>query len=455
MKTEVEPLEGNKVRLSVEVDAGEFDQAVDAAFRSLAKEVNLPGFRPGKAPRRVLQARLGENIGREEALRQALPEYYSRALRETEVDAIAPPEIDVKSGQEGGGPLSFDAVVEVRPTVAIPGYDGLRVTIPSPEVTDEDVQAHLDRLRAQSGELKPVDRAAEEGDFLTISVNAESGGEPVGGWAAEDEMHELGSPHPVPGLDDRLRGAKLGDILTFEVGEGTDAVSVRVVVKDIKERELPEMTDEWAQEASEFDTLEALRADISSRMAGPKWYQARMALEEETTTALAQLVQDEPPEPLVMAEMERQLHQLAYRLQGRNITMAHYLEATGQTQEALLDQLRASAVRAVKLDLALRALADNESIEVTDEDITTHLGRIAESAGVDIDQVRRQLDEEGERPAVRSGIRKTKALEWLLEHVAVVDAEGRDIDPKLLSTPPETPDAPTEADVATREGEAE
>ena len=452
MKTEVEPLEGNKVRLSVEVDAGEFDKAVDAAFRSLAKEVNLPGFRPGKAPRKVLQARLGENVGREEALRQALPEYYSRALRETEVDAIAPPEIDVKSGQEGEGPLSFEAVVEVRPTVAIPGYDGLRVTVPSPEVTDEDVQGHLDRLRAQSGELKPVDRAAEEGDFLTISVNAESGGEAIGGWTSEEEMHELGSQHPVPGLDDRLRGAKLGDILTFELGEGTDAASIRVVVKDIKERVLPEMTDEWAQEASEFETVEALRADITSRLAGPKWFQTRMALEEETTTALTELVQDDPPEPLVGAEMERQLHQLGHRLQGRGLTMANYFEATGQTQESLLAQLRESAVRSVKLDLALRALADNESIEVTEEDVETHLVQIAESAGVDVAQVRHQLDVEGEGPAVRSGIRKTKALEWLLEHVAAVDAEGREIDPKVLSTPPELPE---NADVPENDGEAE
>ena len=452
MKTEVEPLEGNKVRLSVEVDAGEFDKAVDAAFRSLAKEVSLPGFRPGKAPRRVLQARLGENVGREEALRQALPEYYSRALRETEVDAIAPPEIDVKSGQEGDGPLAFEAVVEVRPTVAIPGYDGLRVTIPSPEVTDEDVQAHLDRLRAQSGELQAVDRAAEEGDFLTISVTAESGGEPVGGWTSEDEMHELGSQHPVPGLDDRLRGAKLGDILTFDVGEGSDAVAIRVIVKDIKERLLPEMTDEWAQDASEFETVEDLRADITSRLAGPKWFQSRMALEEETTTALTELVQDEPPEPLVGSEMERQLHRLAHNLQSRNVTMADYLQATGQTQESLLAQLRESAVRAVKLDLALRALADNESIEVTEEDVEAQLTRIAESAGVDVAQVRKQLDEEGEGPAVRSGIRKTKALEWLLEHVAAVDAEGREIDPKVLSAPPE---APASAEVPPIEGEAE
>ena len=452
MKTEVEPLEGNKVRLSVEVDAGEFDKAVDAAFRSLAKEVSLPGFRPGKAPRKVLQARLGENVGREEALRQALPEYYSRALRETEVDAIAPPEIDVKSGQEGDGPLSFEAVVEVRPTVAIPGYDGLRVTLPSPEVTDEDVQAHIDRLRAQSGELKPVDRAAEEGDFLTLSVTAESGGEPIGGWTSEEEMHELGSQHPVPGLDDRLRGAKLGDILTFELGEGTDAASVRVVVKDIKERVLPEMTDEWAQEASEFETVEELRSDIASRLAGPKWFQTRMALEEETTTALTELVQDEPPEPLVGAEMERQLHQLGHRLQGRGLTMANYFEATGQTQESLLAQLRESAVRSVKLDLALRALADNESIEVTEEDVEDHLVRLAESAGVDVAMVRNQLEQEDGGSAVRSGIRKTKALEWLLEHVAAVDAEGREIDPKVLSTPPQLPE---NADVPENEGEAE
>jgi trigger factor len=452
MKTEVEPLEGNKVRLSVEVDAGEFDVAVDAAFRSLAKEVRLPGFRPGKAPRKVLQARLGADVGRQEAIRQSLPEYYEKAIKEQQVDAIAPPEIDIKSGQEGEGPLTFEAVVEVRPTVSVPGYDGLQVTVPNPEVTDEDVQAHLDRLRANFGELKPVDRAAEEGDFLTITVSAESGGEPVGGLASEEELHQLGQAHPVPGLDDRLRGAKVGDILAFDLGED-DSISVRVVVKDIKERVLPEVTDEWAQDASEFDTAEELRADIRKRLAGPKWFQTRMALEEEASKALVELVADDPPEPMIGSEMERQLHQLGHRLQQRGIGMADYLQATGTSQEALLAQLREAATGAVKLDLALRALADAENIEITEEDVDVQLEAIAQNAGVEVAQVRHQLQEDDGGLAVRSGIRKTKALEWLLDHVAVVDAEGKPIDRDLLSNPPVDPSDDEGADSSATEGD--
>jgi len=446
MKTDVEPLEGNKVRLSVEVEAGEFDKAVDEAFRALAKEVRLPGFRPGKAPRKVLQARLGADVGRQEAIRQSLPTYYEQAIKESQVDAIAPPEIDVKSGQEGDGPLAFEAVVEVRPTVTVPGYDGLQVTVPDPAVTDDDVDQHLDRLRANDGELKPVDRAAEENDFLTLSITAEQGGEPVGGLAAEDEMHQLGQNHPVPGLDDRLRGAKLGDVITFDVGEDPEVVSVRVVVKDVKERILPEVTDEWAKEASEFESADELRADIRKRLAGPKWFQTRMALEEETTTALTELVLDDAPEPMVSSEMERQLHQMAHRLQQRGIGMADYLQATGQNQDALLVQLRESAQKAVKLDLALRALAEAESIDATEEDVETNLTRIAAEAGVELAQVKDQLDQDDGGLAVRSGIRKTKALEWLLEHVAVVDADGREIDKELLNTPPVDPDAEPVAD---------
>src|SRR5579875_3460612 len=166
MKAAVEALEGNKVKLSVEVDAAEFEAAVDAAFRRIAREVRIPGFRPGKAPRRILEARLGKETGRNEALRDALPGYYSEAVRQHEVDVVAPPEIDIKGGEESG-PVTFDAVVEVRPHISLPGYNGLRVEIPSPVASDEDIDSQIDRLRGNFGELVVVDRPAKTGDFLT------------------------------------------------------------------------------------------------------------------------------------------------------------------------------------------------------------------------------------------------------------------------------------------------
>src|SRR5437016_2566361 len=214
MKAVVEPLEGNKVKLSVEVDEHEFERALDQAFRKIAREVRIPGFRPGKAPRRVLEARLGKDVARQEALREALPDYYSRALQETDVDAIAAPEIDITAGQEEG-PVAFDAVVEVRPHLKLAGYGGLRVTVPNPTVTEADITAQVDRLRNNFGELTPIGRPAKDGDFLTIDLKGTRHGEPVAGMSTDDLLYELGSGTVLPELDRELQGAKVGDILKF------------------------------------------------------------------------------------------------------------------------------------------------------------------------------------------------------------------------------------------------
>ena len=195
MKAVVEPLEGNRVKVSVEVDEAEFEHDVDAAFRRIAREVRLPGFRPGKAPRRVLEAKLGKDIGREEALREALPTYYSKAVRENDVDVIAAPEIEITAGKDEG-PVAFDAVVEVRPVIAVGGYGHLRVEIPRPEATEEEIDAQIDRLRDQFAELTTVDRPAIDGDHVTITINGSRDGEDIAGLQADDYLYEeIGRAH--------------------------------------------------------------------------------------------------------------------------------------------------------------------------------------------------------------------------------------------------------------------
>ena len=241
MKTTVEPLEGNLVKVSVELDESEFERDIDAAFRRIAREVRIPGFRPGKAPRRVLEARLGPGVARQEALREALPSYYARAVSESEVDVIAPPEIDITTGEEEG-PVAFDAVVEVRPKVDVPGHGNLRITLPSPEVTDEEVDAQIERLRSNMGELTSVDRSAKDGDQVSIDIAGSVDGEPVPGLTAEDYLYPVGSGSVVPELDARLTGAKVGDILEFDAENPQDAdvtIQFRVLVKDVKEQVLP------------------------------------------------------------------------------------------------------------------------------------------------------------------------------------------------------------------------
>ncbi len=391
MKTVVEPLEGNKVKLSVEIDEHEFEKALDAAFRKIAREVRIPGFRPGKAPRRVLEARLGKDVARQEALKDALPDYYSRALRDEDVDAIAAPEIDITAGEEDG-PVAFDAVVEIRPQLQLAGYTGLRVEIPSPEVSEEDITSQIDRLRNNFGELTTIGRPAKDGDFLTVDLKGSRHGEPVAGMSTDDLSYELGSGTVLPELDTQLQGAKAGDIFKFTADLPDGPVTFQVLVKEVKQKVLPEVTDEWASEASEFDTVEELRQDLVDRIGGVKRLQAAMALRNQVVEAVVELVTEDPPEPLVEAELERRAHDLAHRLEAQGATIAQYLEAIGQTEQELVEELRQGATSAVKADLALRAVADAEDIEVSDDELAEELGRMAERLNQKPAQLLRQLE---------------------------------------------------------------
>ncbi|HUQ38887.1 MAG TPA: trigger factor [Acidimicrobiales bacterium] len=437
MQADVEPLEGNKVKLSVQVADDELEKAIDAAFRKIARDAKIPGFRPGKAPRRLLEAKIGAGAAREEALRDALPEFYVKAIRQADIDAIAPPEIEVTSGREDG-PLAFDAVVEIRPQVSVVGYEGIEVTIPSPEVGDEEIARQIDRLRAQGGELQTVGRPAQSGDFVSIDIKGEHEGEAVPGLTADDYLYELGSGTVVPELDTQLAGGKPGDIFAFDADapDGTP-LGFRVLVKEVKERVLPEVTDEWAQEASEFDTVAELRDDLVKRLSMVKKVQARMALRDQALRGLIDLVSEDAPEPLVASELERRLHDLGHRLQGQGATVEQYLEATGQDADTLVAEMREGAIEAVKADLGLRALADRLELVATDDDVEAEVAQLAERMGEKPAAVMRQLDRADQVPAVRSDIRKTKALEWLVDHVSVVDEEGRPVERSALDPIPE------------------
>jgi len=458
MKSTVEPLEGNKVKVSIEVGESEFDQEVDAAFKRIAREVRIPGFRPGKAPRRILEARVGTEAARADALQHALPEYYAKAVTEHEVDVIAAPEIDITSG-ETEGDVVFDAVVEIRPQITVGGYANLRVTIDSPEVTDEEIDHRIDHLREQFAEYVTVSREAREGDQVTIDISGSQDGEQMSGLTAEDYRYIVGSGNVVPELDTELTGSKVGDILQFTADHpqpDEDPVDFRVRVKDVAEQKRPEADDAWAEEASQFPTIEELRADTRRRMEMVKKVQAQMAIQEKTGDALADLVDTEIPEPLVDAEVQNRIQDLAMRLQAQGMDLGQYLAATGNDQEAFVAELRDTATQAVKVDLALRAVAEAESTEVTDDDLEEEFASIAERVGQKPEQVREQFERNEQVPLVRSDIRKRKALEWLLEQVEVVDESGNPVDQAALTVEPETSsDDPDEGDAAPPEAPEE
>jgi trigger factor len=444
MRSTVEPLEGNKVKLSVEVDASEFETAVDAAFKKIAREVRLPGFRPGKAPRKVLEARLGPLAGREQALHDSLPEYYSAAVIEHDVDVIAPPEIDITGGQDGGD-IAFDAVVEVRPTIEVPGYGGLSVTLERPTVDEDALDSQIDRMRDLDSTLETVDRAVQEGDTVTIDIAGTLDGEPQSGLTADDYSYTVGSGAITPEVDEQLVDAKAGDTLTFGAThpdpDEERELQFELIVKDVKEKVLPELTDEWASEASEFETVAELRASLADRMTRVRKAQAQMALREKVGEALAALVEDDVvPEPMIGQEMQERLQDLAMRLQAQGMQLEQYLAMTGAEPEAFSQELRDTALQAVKVDLALRAVAEAEDIECTDDDLQADLEGVATRVGEDIDEVRDRLERAGQMSAVRSDIRKRKALEWLLERAEVLDPEGATIDRSELELPSDEDD---------------
>ena len=430
MRATAAPEEGNKVRLTVEIDEAEMDEALDDVLQRLSREVRVPGFRPGKVPRKVLESRMGGRVAlRGEAIREALPDFYSRAVDETEVDPIDQPDIDITAGEESG-PLSFEAVVEVRPTVAIPGYGGLVVALPALEVDDEEVTAQVDRLRATSGELVEVTRPVLTGDQVTIDIRGTRAEADADGddsdLTADDFLYEVGSEGVIPGLDDQLLGTKAGDSVTFDAELETlgQTVSFTVTVKDVKELSLPDADDDWASEASEFATLEELRADIAERLRQRRIVEAQMALQQKTVEALVELVTEEVPEQLVLTELRERIHDLNHRLEGQGMSLGQFLGVTGRSEDEFLDELRAQALQSVKADLALRALVEAEDIQVTDEELDEELAAMGSRLEMDADQVRSQLERAGRLAAVRSDRRKAKAMRWLVDSVELVDENG-------------------------------
>ena len=448
MKSTVEALEGNRVKVSVDIDPEEFEEKLDEAFRKLAHQVRLPGFRPGKAPRRVLEARLGPYAARGEALSDAVPEYYAQAVVDHDVDVIAPPEIDITSGAEEG-PVSFDAVVEVRPLISITGYDQLKAEVPSPLPTDEEVGQQVDQLRKQFGELAPVTRPAIDGDNVTMDIYGTYNGEEVEGLTVDDYAYEVGQGAVVPEIDEELRGSKAGDILEFNAQhpdpDEDGLLRFRILVKEVQETVLPAFDDEFAQEASEFDTAEELRADVSENIARAKRANAQASLAAQVGEQLAELVTDDIPEALVDAEVQHRLRTLQMRLGSQGVEMDAYLEAIGQTVEEMAEALREPALQEAKTDLALRAVAVAESIEAADEDVDLELAMLAAQVGQTVDELKSSVfaDDESRLKGVRLDAKMRMTREWVLERVEIKDPDGNPIERSSLNPDSESDLPPT------------
>ncbi len=437
MQATATPLENHHVKLSVEVDEGEMASALDDAARKLSRQVSIKGFRKGKVPKNVLIAHLGGVQGlRSEAIRESLPDFYARAVSETLIDPIAQPDITITAGEEEG-PLAFEADVEVRPEIEITGHRDLRVTIPSPVVTDEEVDAQVDRLRETDAVLKDVDRPIVTGDLVTMDVAIA----PVGDEGAEplvmrDYMYTVGSASLTDGVDDLILGLRAGEDLTVNGPLGPSQVATySMSLKQVHERELPETTDEWVAENTEWSTANEMRDAIVDQMRRRRVVEAQLSQRDATLIALSDLVpEDVVPDALVEDETGSRLHDLSHRLEQQSLTLESFLQMTGQDPEQLLEALRADARRAVRVDLGLRAVARAEGLEPTDEEVETELASTAEAMGASAEALAENLRETGRVVAFRAEVAKMKASRWLTEHVTFVDPNGVEVDRALLAS---------------------
>jgi trigger factor len=430
VKSTLETLEGNKVKLSVAVDESEFDKDIDTAFRKIAREVRLPGFRAGKAPRRVLEARIGVAPAREQALRDSIPVYLAKAVREHDVDLIATPEVEITAGEEDGA-VGFDATCEVRPEITVPGYEGLRVELPSPHATDAEVdEAILAQLR-RHGKLTDVDRPAARADHVTIDVNATRDGEDVAGLNTEDWTYEVGQGWVADDFDDHLVGAMPGDELTFTTTpKGTEEPADFVVsVTAVQELVVPELTDEFVTDnVADQETVEGWREAVAARLGEAKLNQARQELVGRVTEALTGLTDVEPPESLVQSDLQRRVEGTVRQLQSQGIEIEQWLSVTGQDADGFVGSLKGASEQAVKVDLALRAVAAAEGIDADEGDLAVEYERLAVQFGQQANQIRKAYERNDMVPELAAQIRKGKALDWLLHHVEIVDPAGNPLD---------------------------
>jgi trigger factor len=406
MRATTTSLDHNRVKLSVEIDDLEMNEAIDAAAATLAKQVSVKGFRKGKVPKNVLIANIGgPGVLRSEAIRESMPDFYARAVADTLIDPIGQPEINITEGEESGT-LVFDAEVEVRPEATIRGQRDLRVTIPSPVVNDADVDRQIDQYRETDAVLRDVDRPIVTGDLVTMDIHVQQIATDVEPLDMSDFMYTVGSGTITEGVDELMLGLKAGEELKLNgsVGGGVTA-TYEMKLKQVKERELPELTDEWVDENTEWGTNEEMREAIISQMRRMK---------------------------IVEAQMSERLHDLGHRLSQQQLSLETFLQVTNQTAEALLATLRVDAVRAVRIDLAMRALVKAEQLEPTEEEIDEELANTAEAMNVSPDLLRTNLRETARVVTFHAEVAKMKASRWLMDNVTFVGPEGEEIDRELL-----------------------
>ncbi|WEV79519.1 trigger factor [Janibacter cremeus] len=415
MKSAVENLSPTRVKLTVEVPSEELQPHVDAALKSIGDQIQVPGFRKGKVPARIIEQRVGKGAVIQEAVNEALPEFFGKAVDETEIDPIGQPEVDITevpmTDEEN---LKFTVEVDVRPEVTLPDYDGLTISVDNLEVTDADVEEKLTELRERFGTLVGVDRAVENGDFVSIDLKAEAAGEEID--SVEGVSYEVGSGNMLEGMDEALLGMAKGETKDFSapLAGGDQAGTVAdctVTVHSVKVRELPEVDDEFAQMASEFDTAAELREDVAKQAEQAKKFEQGIQARDKVLEHLLESTEIAIPESIVETEVHNHLEQ-----EGRLEDEEHRAEVDEQTRKAL------------KTQFLLDAIGKAEEVEVGQPELIEYLMMQAQQYGMEPNQFAQLLDQQGQVEGMVGEVARRKALAAALDKATIVDADGNEVD---------------------------
>ncbi|MHA3704655.1 trigger factor [Jatrophihabitans sp. YIM 134969] len=437
MKSTVETLSPTRVKLAVELPFDEVEPSIAAAAKKVGEQIRVPGFRPGKVPARVIEQRVGRASLLNEAINELLPLKYNEALQENQVKALGQPEIEVTE-LDDGKVLSFTAEVDVRPEIEVPDLSAISVTVDDVEVTDADVDTQLDELRARFGTLVGVDRPVENGDFVSLDLVARVGGEEVEGGSADNLSYEVGSGDLVEGIDDAITGKSAGDDAVFEStlrnGEHAgEQAEITVTVNSVKLRELPELDDEFAGMASEFDTVDELKADIRERLGRVRLLEQGAEARDKVLEQLIETTEVPLPESAVERDVEFRKHEVIHELDHDEDRLTQLVEAEGQTREQWDADLREASEKSVKAQFILDAIADQNSLTVEDAELSKYLIRQARQYDMSPQQFAQTLMQNGNLPAVMADVRRNKALAAALDAATVTDASGNTVDLSALA----------------------
>jgi trigger factor len=424
--------------MTLQVPEADLEAAKSQAARRLSHDLKIKGFRPGKAPRRIVEATVGPDRLRSEAIDDLLPALVADALMEVDLNPAVPPQVENMKDIDDG--LEVEVKVTTWPVLDhVPAYESLEVEVAPPEPTEDELERQLIRLRDQFADLEPAERPAIDGDFVSINLSASRNGEPIEEAAANDLLYEVGSGSFVEGLDAELPGSAAGAIVKFDAplpeGFGDFAgqeVTMQVLVKEVRQKRLPDLTNEWVAEVTEFETVDELRHGLSKQIEKVKRDIVRNELRTNLLETLLAEINLEVPESIVNAEMENTLHRFAHQLEGQGISIADYLRVTGQDQKVFVDDLRNQADRNVRTDLLLEAVAADAGLEVAAEELEEVIVALAGQAEKDVEEYRAEFTESVQEKAVMGDILKRKALDVLLQSAVPVDEAGNKID---LSTP--------------------